>query len=248
MVDEPKTHHVYCDESQTSGARFTVYGGIIIPANSVPVFDDVIAQWRLVYKMNRELKWERVSKQKYAEYQSLVDLFFEHVAAKFLSFKAVVFDTHDRYYRRDRRDKDAGFYKLYYHFLLYKFGPYAHDDEHRLYVFLDERSTLYKLDVLCIILNRGIKKRFYRTVDVVKVIEPRDSKKCNLIQVADVIMGAIGYHSNDLHRRRDAGKHKVNLADYIAKKAGLRTLKEGTSPRRVDFEIWRWKSPAARQK
>jgi hypothetical protein len=188
------------------------------------------------------LKWTKVSRQKYREYQSIVDLFFAHVADRYLHFKAMVCDRQDPGYRHQRSDREVGFYKLYYQFLLRKFGPYADGDDHRLYVFLDQRDTKYKLDVLKIILNRGIRKVHGRTADVVHAVEARDSKKCNVMQIADVIMGAIGFHTNEWHRQPGASKAKRELAAYIARKARLTSLKHRTAPRRVDFEIWIWQT------
>jgi hypothetical protein len=60
-----------------------------------------------------------VSKGKYREYESVVDLSFEHLAGKYMHFKAVVFDRCDPAYRAYRGDREVGFYKLYYQF----FGP-----------------------------------------------------------------------------------------------------------------------------
>src|SRR3954462_14033367 len=95
MTDPPKVHHVHCDESQTTGQRFMVYGGIISPANNEAWFDGVMAKWRDEQKMHAELKWTKVSNQKFEQYVSLVDLFFEHLAGHRLHFKSVVFDTRE---------------------------------------------------------------------------------------------------------------------------------------------------------
>jgi hypothetical protein len=132
--------------------------------------------------------------------------------------------------------------------LVRKCAPYADGDDHRLYVYLDERSTKYKLDVLKIILNRGIRKEHSRTANVVKCIEPRDSKKCNVLQVADVIMGAIGFQINDCHCQPEASKAKIKLAEYIPRKARVTSLKHRTAPKRVDFEIWIWQSNSQAKK
>lgn len=217
-----------------------VYGGIITSAGNVAAFDEVMTKWRADHNMHSELKWTKVSNQKFAEYKSLVDLIFEHVSAQQLHFKSVVFDTHQIDYAHHKGNKELGFYKFYYQFLLHKFGPYATADDHRLYVFLDQRDTKYKLKVLCSVLNAGIRKKFGRTVDVVKQVEARDSKKTNLLQMADVIMGAIGHQNNDMHLAKNARKAKIDLAAYIAQKAGLKSLKEQTSYGRRDFEIWRF--------
>jgi hypothetical protein len=242
----PKQHHVYCDESQTSGARFTVYGGIILPAKNVGRVMEAVESIRFNRGMFHEVKWEKVSRRDFDGYKALVDMTFDLLSSRHMSFKSVVFDSHDRMYLRDRRHTDEGFYKLYYYFLLHKFGPYAQTREHSLYVYLDERKTNYKLSTLHTILNNGIAMKWARLGPrVVKTVEPRTSHRSALIQLADVLMGAVGYQCNGLDRRTDASPHKVALAKHIAAKAGLKTLTVQTPWAKRDFEIWMFRPKAA---
>ncbi|NOT25790.1 MAG: DUF3800 domain-containing protein [Acidobacteria bacterium] len=247
MAEGPKNHHVHCDESQT-GARFVVYGGIITSGRNVDWFDGIMAKWRDDNHMHAELKWTKVTNQKYAQYKALVDLFFEHAALHRLHFKSVVFDSTEVDYAYHDGDEELGFYKFYYQFLLHKFGVYAKSDEHSLYVSIDERSTTkYKLGTLKDVLNAGIRKKFGRNSNVVKQVEPACSKHSNLMQMADVLMGAVGWHSNDLADRPDARRAKIDLANYIAQKAKLGSLKHQTPYEQREFEIWRFKFSRPKQ-
>src|SRR5262245_39313541 len=145
MPDAPRAHHVYCDESHTNGARFMVYGGLIVPSVNVPWLKERLIQWRGVTGMSRELKWTKVSKHKYSEYASLIDLLFEVTRAGQAAFKSLVIDTSAPDYIRFRTDNpELGFYKGYYHFLHRDFGPYARTDEHSLHVLLDQRPSKYQ--------------------------------------------------------------------------------------------------------
>ena len=52
----------------------------------------------------------------------------------------MVCDTQSADYVAFRKvNKELAFYKLYYYFLLKKFLPYATDNDHSLYVYIDER-------------------------------------------------------------------------------------------------------------
>lgn len=242
MSEKGPVYHVYCDESRQTADRFMVFGGIIVPATNVEAFNQAMKLWRDSNRMHAELKWGKVSNAKLAEYKSLVDLFFSLAGQDSLHFKAVVFDTSQIDYKTYHHgDKDLGFYKFFYTFLLHKFGPYAADDTYRLLVFLDQRVTSYKLSTLCTVLNNGIRKKFNRNVDVVRKVEPVDSKKCELVQVADVLMGAVGYHCNDCHTRPGAKRAKIELAHYIAQKAKLLSLNQSTPFGQRRFEIWRFR-------
>ncbi|MEN8220071.1 MAG: DUF3800 domain-containing protein [Pseudomonadota bacterium] len=92
-------------------------------------------------------------------------------------------------------------------------------------VFLDERSSSYSLSELKSTLNEGIRKHYGRKVDVVRNIEPISSHKSDILQLADVLMGAVGYHYNDCHQQSNAAKKE--LADYreiVSWRIGTRNL------------------------
>jgi len=191
-----------------------VFGGILIEGRSLPAFNQAIGVWRQANRMHAELKWAKVSGQKLAEYKLLVDLFFSLAGRGGPCFRSVVFDTSQIDYRMFHRgDKELGFYKFFYQFLLHSFGRFARDDKDRLLVFLDRRTTSYKLSTLYAVLNRGIRKKYDRRADVVRKIEAVDSHGHDVLQLADVLMGAVGYHNNDCHLRPGAKLAKVHLAD-----------------------------------
>jgi hypothetical protein len=72
----------------------------------------------------------------------------------------------------------------------------------------------------------------------VRNIQAVDSKESDLIQIADVLMGAIGYEMNGAHTRSGAKRSKVLLAEYIAQKAGLVNLQQPTPRSQKQFSIW----------
>ena len=61
------------------------------------------------------------------------------------------------------------------------------------------------------------------------------------MQLADVLMGAVGFHCNGSHTKDGASRHKIELAAYVAAKARVRTLDQQTGLGRQAFEIWRFK-------
>ena len=229
--------HIYCDESRQTADRYMVIGGVIARREDELLFNQAMTLYRRGQNMGAELKWTKVSDQKLVEYRALVDLFFSLNRA--IAFKAIIIDTQEIDHRtHNRNDAELGFYKLMYQFLLHSFGVELRQHD-RCLVFLDQRTTRnYKLSTLCAILNNGLRKKYGLSQQPVRNIQPTDSKQSDLIQVADVLMGAIGYEMNGAHTRTGAKRAKVLLAEYIAQKAGLLNLQQPTPRSNRHFSIW----------
>jgi hypothetical protein len=87
-------------------------------------------------------------------------------------------------------------------------------------------------------LNNGLKKKYGLDNKPIRNIQGLNSKGSDFIQVADILMGAIGYEMNGAHTRTNAKRAKVNLAEVIARKAGLVNLQQPTPRSSRHFSIW----------
>ena len=238
-------YRVYCDESNTEGGKpYPVYGAILVPLDHILAVQREIKEWRHREGVHDELKWNKLhGSRRLAQYKSLVDLLFglsRH--RELLHFKAIVLDRRAPEYRMySEGDDELGFYKFYFHWLLRYFAKFPIKHRCHLRVIIDERPVQGDpYTPLRIILNRAIRRDYGATDDVVTRVEPLNSKNSDLLQTADVLMGAIGFHCQDFHLRRDANKEKVELARYIAARLGLRDLKHETNPIKEDIKIVRW--------
>ena len=191
MSAQPKKLvYIFCDESRQTADRYMVFGGIIVSAENTRRFKEAMALYRDSQKMHATLKWTKVSNQKLKEYRRLIDLFFSFT--QLMHFKCTVIDTSLVNYRKYHKgDRELGFYKFMYQFLLNQFGPYASD--HRRYlIVVHRRTTKYNISVLCNVLNNGLKKKYGLRERVVRKIEPRPCENEDILQMADVLMGAVG--------------------------------------------------------
>lgn len=232
-------YHVFCDESRIVQDQFMVFGGIIAPARSVVSFNERLKQFRDKFGLTAELKWTKVSRAKLPEYKEFINEFFRVCRRDVVHFRSVVFDTHQFDYARFHQgDKDLGFYKFFYQFVLHSFCKYAVSDDDRLLMFFDERRSKTPLSDLKRSLNSGSRKKHGRLCDVVASIEPICSHESDILQVADVMMGAVGYHQNGRHLNPEASQSKIALANHIAKLARLQSLKQQTPWGSSHFGIW----------
>ena len=111
----PKEFHIYCDESYTEH-RFMVFGGIVIPSRDLEKFDTLVNAWRVKHNMTAELKWTKLTDQRFEMYRSLIDLFFAKASSNRdgFHFKAAVFDMSQVNYRKQfGGNKELGFYNFY---------------------------------------------------------------------------------------------------------------------------------------
>ena len=249
-------YRVYCDESNTDSHKpHPVYGAILVAVDDLREVQQELADWRRREEMHGELKWEKVrGGLRLKKYKSLVELLFSLSRQRqLLHFKAIILDRRaPEYLTYSKGDDELGFYKFYYHWILRYFVKFPVKHRCHLRVIIDDR-TLPRDEqdpytTLKIILNHGIRQEFQTTTDVVTKVEPLNSTQSDLLQAADVLMGAVGFHNQDFHLRPNADKDKVELARYIAARLGLRTLKCETNPIKEDLKIvrWHWSGPKPR--
>lgn len=232
---------VYCDESRQCAEHFMVLGGIIIPADNLDSFNASMQQFRTEQRMFAELKWSKVSNGKLAEYKAFVDYFFSLNTTRKAHFHALIVDTHKLNHTAfNMGDREMGFYKFFYQLLLHRFGKrYCENNpDARFHLVMDYRTSSYPLQQLRTILNNGLKSRHGIATRPFLTIEPRDSKLSEVLQINDIILGAVGFQKNGLDVLPGSRQAKKDLATYIAKKAHLYDLRDTTPFHQRNFTIW----------
>lgn len=232
------SYHIYCDESSQNGCKFMVFGAISIESNLQPAFKVTMDQWRTSRGMNHEIKWIKVHRSRLDETESLLSQWMWLARDKSIfRFRALALDATKIDYRTFHDgDRELGFYKFFYHFLLHSFGGLVKRDSASLHIRFDQRDSRYKLHTIKHILNNGFRKDYGCDSDVVLSVEAVDSHVADLIQIADVFMGAIAFEYNGLHLRPDARDAKVALCKRIAEMVGATSLTEKIS--KPHFSVW----------
>lgn len=196
-----------------------------------------IQEFRNRYNMRAELKWSKVSDQKATEYKALVEYFFAMNNLNFLQFHCIIFDNHGADHKKyNGGDQDVGLSKLYYQLMVHKFGQRfgPHGD---LCVCVDRRNSSTSLSDLLKMANAGLAKSCDLPHSPFKQIIPLDSKQDDLLQLNDVILGAVCAARNGKHLV--AGRaSKRDLATLVLEKSGLQTFDQD-SPKNVHrFTVW----------
>ncbi|MGB9594594.1 MAG: DUF3800 domain-containing protein [Anaerolineae bacterium] len=228
--------HVYADESRLKEERYMLIGGLWVPAPAEAALRADIAKLRAESRLTAEFKWTKVSRAKLSAYQDLVGTFLKHCDA---AFHCIVIDvTLLDYSTFSRGDAELGFYKFYFQLISRKLLSGYH-----YLVFTDARRNrrAYRLDVLKICTNRWwAKQQGIPEAAPVRAVEARNSKEEDLIQLADVLLGAVGYVWNG-HAESPA---KVDLIGHIEQSLGGVSLGKGTPRSSCKFNIWHWQPSA----
>ena len=221
---------VYIDETSQTKHRYLVLGGIIIHAPRLEEAEAALAKARFPELPAMELGWTKVSNSKLAAYRRFVDVFFDnpaHVGP--FEFHSLVVDTHklkDKTFNEGSRE--IGFNKEIYQ-LCMKFGRVYKST--LFHVYLDSRSTKSSTEELRLILNRGIRARGDQRDWPFRRVHFRDSKQGQMLQLVDLLIGAMAFRLNRHDQQPDASPAKLELSRHILNRAHVRDVMQDTNPR-----------------
>lgn len=209
--------HVYVDESCKDAHKFLVIGGIAIKAEALQDITSRLISVREDFNYWGEIKWSKCSRLKLDLYKRYVDVFYEAAEADITHFHCMTIDT-STINNRLHNDgcPEIGFNKLIYQLLMHKFGK-RYGDLSRLYVYLDDRDTKQKPELMLPMLNSNLRKMGIDTRPF-RLLTFQKSHTSELLQLNDVLLGSVGYRLNALYKAEDASQHKKELMHYIVKK------------------------------
>jgi hypothetical protein len=176
-----------------------------------------------------EIKWGKISPAKVEFYRDVLDLFF---ATDWVQFRGLVVPDKG-VLRHEAFDQthDDWYYKMYY--LLLK--PMVLGDQ-RFRIYLDIKDTRggAKVKALTAYLTSGAHDFAHEKITE---IQQAHSNQIVGLQLADLIIGAIGY----AHRKLSSSAAKGHLVSRLRELSGL-SLLSTTVPRRPKFDVFVWEA------
>lgn len=234
----PQEFVFFADEAGISQDRFTVVGGICVHRDMISTVHDAIQEYRETQNMKAELKWTRVSNQKVAEYQHLVDYFFALNSTNKAHFYAIIFDSHQwNHARYNNSDADVGLSKLYYQLGLQKFIRYC-GEAGSCAICVDHRNSSTSLTDLKRMINAAAKRDLNMPHEPLKQLVSADSKADDILQLNDVILGAVCAARNGKHLLPSTRQAKRTIASMVLEKSGLESFEKDTPHNQNRFTIW----------
>lgn len=228
----------FCDESGISTERYLVVGGLAMRRETIPALQARIARFRQHHNMSKELKWTRISNQKLDAYLGFAGIFEEFFDSGLCQFHCLIFDSHQR--RRQSRannDRDMNLSKLYFDLLLHKFGK-TYGVDATLFVRMDHRNSSTSLEELRRNLNSALARDHQISSKPFKHIQSEDSMLCDILQLNDVVLGAVCAARNGRHLEEQGRESKKILARLILGKSGLVSFERDTGDSARHFTVW----------
>lgn len=181
-----KTFNFYCDESchlEQDGHPYMLIGFVSSAINQVQLHSKNIRQLKAKYHIFYETKWSGLSKAAYPLYNDLIDYFF----ATDLQYRAIVIDKSQLNHEAFNQNHDDFYYKMYFQLLSKKISP-----EHNYNIYLDIKDTRSAKKV------NGLKSFLNNNYLSVRNLQNIRSHESELMQLTDIITGALSYHLRGL--------------------------------------------------
>lgn len=235
---------VFVDESGADGTnRHLVHGAMFVREGELYQLRTSVAEVFDNHRLKDEMKWTGVNRAKLDRDMGAAScFFFDDDGARWIPtgprYQCLIVDQH----RVDARhfhegDRDMCFYKFLYQLLVHRLKKFA-DPGEAVHVVLDHRYTReYDLAELRLVLRNGLRKVCVDTPPEVRTVSYRDSKLDSMVQLTDLLTGAVSFHQNGHHLRAGANAAKIEAARRLAKMAGMPSFKIH-SRNNEQFGLW----------
>ena len=187
-------YNVYCDESchlENDHQPIMVQGALWCEKSEVPRLVQELKDIKNRHNAKGELKWVKVSSSRLAFYEKVVDWFLSESP---LHFRALVVTNKQKldHTKYNFGSHDEFYYKMYFSLLNKILSP---DDSYHIYLDIKDTQSRLKVRKLCDILCND---KYDFTGQMIQHIQNIHSNESELMQLADLLIGAVSYRQRDL--------------------------------------------------
>ncbi|MRD48672.1 DUF3800 domain-containing protein [Caenimonas koreensis DSM 17982] len=238
------TYNIYCDESchlEHDGQSAMVLGAVWCPQEKAGEISERVRDIVAKHGMDRhfEVKWTKVSESKELLYLDLVDYFFDdddlHFRALVVPDKSAL--DHGAF---PGQDHDTWYYKMYFDMLKALLSP---RDRYRIYIDIKDTKGAAKVRKLHEVLSNNIYDFSREVIERVQLVRSHES---SLLQLADLMMGAVSYVNRGLLEGEEGNVGKRHVVERVRKRSRY-TLDRSTLLKEGKFNIFRWQAQGAGQ-
>lgn len=237
-MSAPGTFNVYCDESchlEHDGFPVMAWGAVTCPESEARAIAETIRSLKTAHGLKSvfEAKWTKVSPAKAAFYLALIDLFLTDNRLRFRGL--VVPDKARLDHARFDQSHNDWYYKMYFTMLRPIFTA-----PHRYRIYLDVKDTRGgpKIRKLHDVLANSLHDFDRQTVERVQQVRSHESE---LLQIADLLIGALTYSGRNLA----TSPAKTAIIQRLRASLGQQALSHTSTFAAVKFNILVWRAKEA---
>lgn len=228
--------NVYCDESchlENDGKKSMSLGAIWCPKNKTSEINARLREIKTRHNISpeSEVKWTKASPGNMQLYLDFIDYFFDDDDLHFRDL--VVRDKTKLDHKKHEQTHDQWYYKMYFTMLKTIF---SRDDE--FFVYLDIKDThsaenIRKLEEVC------ANNRYDFEHRIIKRIQPIRSEEVQIMQLVDILVGALTFRHNNEPLSPNANSTKVAIVNRIIDRSGYSLMKNTLlKEEKLNLLIW----------
>lgn len=214
---------IYTDESVKNGKYHSnFYGGSLIQSKDLDEVKTLLEGKKNDLRL-QEIKWTKVSATYLDKYTEMIELFFDLIECGKIKQRIMFTQNARQAVGLTREQIEESYFLLYYQFLKHGFGLiYSNDSNNPIYLRLymdqlpDTRAKSEKFKNF--IYDLQFRQQFMQANIIIRKedIAEIDSRDHVILQCTDVVLGAMQFRLNDLHKVIPEGQ-KRRAAKTIAK-------------------------------
>ncbi|MGO1729941.1 MAG: DUF3800 domain-containing protein [Flavobacteriaceae bacterium] len=183
-----KTYNFYCDESthlEHDDFPYMILSCVSTAYHQLKLHNERIREIKRKHFFKGEMKWSKLSKSQFHCYKEIVEYFF----ATDLKFRSIIIDKSKLDHQSFNQTHQEFYDKMYFQLLNHRIEP---NNTYNIYIDIKDSYSYLKARSLKTYLERD-----YRSIRNLQVIRSYESE---LMQLTDVLMGAINYKLRNLNQ------------------------------------------------
>ena len=210
-----------------------VLGAVWCPQSKLKEINQRIRQIkeRNVVSQTVELKWTKISPAKIDLYRDLVNYYFDDDD---LHFRAVIIpDKSKLNHEQFHQTHDDWYYKMYFDMLKVIFNP---TDNYEVYIDIKDTNSYRKAQKLKDVCCHSLYDFSQRVIKRLQLIR---SEEVQIMQLVDILIGAVGYENRKFPAEFEKSTAKQNIIELIKKRSGY-TMRKTTLLREEKLNLLAW--------
>jgi len=229
-------YNVYCDESchlEHDGINVMVLGAVWCPHENVKEIYDRIRQIKIRngVSAHAEMKWTKISPAKVQLYADIINYFFDEADLHFRGL--LIPDKGQLDHERFNQTHDLWYHKMYFEMLKAILSP---NDSYEIYIDIKDTQTNRKVQKLREVCSNSMYDFSSRTI---KKMQPVRSDEVQIMQIVDILVGALGYNNRRFPEGHQKSPAKMELISLIKKRSGY-SLDKSTLLREDKLNLFFW--------